>query len=66
MGEKEVVNVETASLNITMSIDNEIYLVAMEREKLEAVTAVIKQATYSVVQTGVTQGEFNKLLGYSK
>lgn len=57
---------ENATVNILLTIDGELYLVAMKKDKLDAITMLVKSATDAVVPTKVKQSEFNNLLNYKK
>jgi len=61
-----VTQLEQAQVNLFLEIDGEIYLVGMNKERLEAVTTTIKMATEVVIPTGRSQQELRVFLGVDK
>ena len=60
------INIDEAKLNIILSIDGVIHLVAMERDRIEAFDGLIKMAIDKVVRTNKTQCQLNEFLGLNK
>ena len=56
------VDIQDAPLTILISIDGRIHLTAFEKEKYEALSALLKMGITNVVPTEVTQSALNKLL----
>ncbi|MDZ5711638.1 hypothetical protein [Jeotgalibacillus haloalkalitolerans] len=59
-------NISKAQINITMEIDGIVHLVAMEQERLDAVSMLIRSATETVIPTKKTQAELVKFLDYKR
>ncbi|WP_263708017.1 hypothetical protein [Shouchella tritolerans] len=57
-------SVKEAQVTILVEINGQVHLVAMEREKLEAVTFLAKNSIHGVIATGKSQAELNEFLGY--
>ncbi|WP_062323872.1 hypothetical protein [Halolactibacillus sp. JCM 19043] len=55
-------DVENAQVTILMNDSNKVYVVAMTKEKLEAVTTAIKLATEYAIPTTKTQMELVEFL----
>ncbi|PID15581.1 hypothetical protein CSV63_07315 [Sporosarcina sp. P34] len=60
------VNIEDADVNILLTIDGNMHLVAMRKDDLEAIRVLVKSAASkgAVVKTEKTQKQFNDFLGY--
>ncbi|MGN7284294.1 hypothetical protein ACTHP3_05000 [Shouchella rhizosphaerae] len=58
------VSVKDAQVTILVEIEGQVHLVAMEREKLGAVTFLDKNSIHGVIATGKSQAELNEFLGY--
>lgn len=61
MGEQ--IDITKANLNILLEIDGEIYAVAYEKKKLEAISFIVKSAAANIIKTGRTQKELTKFIG---
>lgn len=55
-------NIENVTVNILLTIYGELHLVAMEQDRLDAITMLIKSATHAIVPTGINQAGFNDFL----
>lgn len=58
----KTMNVDNAEVTITLSVDGKVYLVAMPEDNLKAIAFLIKQATETIVPTGVMQGDLRDFL----
>ena len=60
------VNIEDADVNILLTINGNMHLVAMRKDDLEAIRLLVKSAASkgAVVKTEKTQSQFNEFLGY--
>lgn len=59
----ETLNVKNASVNILLEVDGKIYMVAMEKDRVEAVGFLVKAAATNVVPTNKTSDDLLKFLG---
>lgn len=57
-------NIEDAQVSILLEIDGKVHLVGMTKERLDAITALIKNAVEVVVPTKKTQRELRDFLDY--
>lgn len=60
------VNIDQLDIAILAFHDGKVHLVAMEKEKLEAVTGLAKMATSNIIPTGKTRKELLKFLNYKE
>lgn len=60
----ENISLKNATLNILLTINGEIHLVAMGKDELDAITLLVKRASSAVVPTRVSQTQLNNLLNY--
>lgn len=60
------INIENATVNILIELGGEVHLVAMEKDKFEAVTLLTKAAASTLVKTGRSQAELLEFLNYRK
>lgn len=51
------IDIKDAPLNILITIGDEVHLLAFEKEKLEALSALVKLGVKAVVPTGIQAGE---------
>ena len=57
------VKLKEAQLNLLLTIDGQVYAVAMDREKLETIDFLVKGSTAAVVPTKRNQDELLSYLG---
>ena len=57
-------SIENATVNILIELAGEIHLVAMEKDKYDAVTLITKASADTLIKTGRTQWELNEFLNY--
>lgn len=62
----ENVDTELLTVNILIEHKGEVHMVAMKKDKFEAISFLTKRSIDSLVKTGKTQGELLKFLGYKK
>ena len=60
------INIEAATVNILIELGGEVHLVAMERDKFDAVTFLTKASASTLVKTGRSQAELVEFLNYKK
>lgn len=60
------VNIENSTVNVLLELDGEIHLVAMEPDKYDAVSFLIKASVDTIIKTGKTQAELLNFLNYNK
>lgn len=58
------IKINNSTVNVLLTIGNKIHLVAMDKEKLDAVSVLVRLSTSGVIDTGKTQKELNEFLGY--
>lgn len=58
------VNKRELDIAILAYHNGEVHLVAMEKEKLEAVTGIAKMATENIIPTGKSRAELLEFLNY--
>ena len=58
------VNVKDASVTSLLEIDGDVFLIAMSRERLEAIQALVRASAEIIVPTHKTQAELNEFLNY--
>ena len=60
------VDIENAVVNILLTINGNMHLVAMRKDDLEAIQILVKNAASkgAVVKTEKTQSQFNDFLGF--
>jgi len=64
-GDEEMeLDIENAQVAILLESNNEIYMVGMDKERLEAITMLIKKATEYAIPTNKTQDQLFEFLGY--
>ncbi|MEK5139112.1 hypothetical protein MKZ18_06400 [Priestia sp. FSL W8-0001] len=59
-------NLEHAQVTVLLEINGQIHLVAMDKEKLDAINMLVKSSAEMVVPTGKSQADLNKFLGYTR
>lgn len=59
-------NLEHAQVTVLIEINGQIHLVAMDKEKFDAINMLVKVSAEMVVPTGKSQSDLNKFLGYTK
>ena len=59
-------NLKSAQLNLLLTIDGNVYAVAMEKDKLETIDFLVKASTAAVVPTGRDQSELLSFLQLNK
>lgn len=59
-------NLEHAQVTILLEINGQMHLVAMNKEKLDAINMLVKVSAEMAVPTGKSQSDLNKFLGYTK
>ena len=52
------INLDELTLNLLVSHENKMYVVAMRKDKFEAIELITKQAIHRLVPTNVTVDEF--------
>lgn len=57
--------IQDGTLSILIEIGGEVHMVGMNKEKLEGLSVLIKQAIELVVPAGKTQNELREFLGYT-
>lgn len=62
---KREINITEATINILLEIDGSLYAVAMDKDKLEAISFLIKNSVEDVVQTNKTQSDLIRFIGLS-
>lgn len=60
------VDITKATVNILIELNGEVHLVAMEKDKFDAVSLLAKASADTLVKTGITQNELLKFLNYRK
>lgn len=60
------INMVDASLNIFLEINGEVHMVAMTREKLDAIKFLVGNSVSNVIPTGKSQAQLNVFLGYEE
>lgn len=60
------VDTENLTVNILIEHEGEIHMVAMEKEKFEAVSFLTKRSIDTLIKTGKSQNDLLKFLGYKK
>lgn len=60
------INIEKATINVLMEIDEKIYLVAMEQDNRDAITMLVKVSAKTVFPTAKTQTMLNEFLGVKR
>ncbi len=60
---EEYIDLEEAQLNISFCINGQVHLVAMDKDKLDAIAYVLKSAVDHVIKTNRSQQELLKFLG---
>ncbi|KIL79549.1 hypothetical protein [Bacillus badius] len=58
------INIEDSQVSLLLEIDGEVHLVGMDKEKLEAITLLVKRSIELVVPTGKSQKELREFLNY--
>ncbi|MDW8515075.1 hypothetical protein [Priestia flexa] len=58
------VNLEHAQVTVLLEINGQMHLVAMDKEKFDAINMLVKSSTEMAVPTGESQSDLNKFLGY--
>lgn len=58
------VDIKKATVNILLTINGEIHMVAMKKDNHEAIRHLIISATENIVSTSRSQAEFNEFLSY--
>ena len=58
------ISVKDAMVNVFLEINGEIYLVAMKKDRLETIQALVHSSADAVIPTGKTQGQLNDFLNY--
>ncbi|MCR1833090.1 hypothetical protein NSA56_01600 [Oceanobacillus caeni] len=66
MSNEKQVSIEDATVTILLEIDGIIHLVAMKKEKYEAVSMIAKTSTEKAIKTNATIGDLRKFLGVDK
>lgn len=56
-------NIEDAQVNILLEIDDQIHLVAMEKQHLDAIDLLVKSSISSAIPVGKNQDDLLKFLG---
>ncbi|GEM00882.1 hypothetical protein SAMN05421839_10210 [Halolactibacillus halophilus] len=59
-------DIENAQVAILLESNNKIYMVGMDKERLEAITMLIKKATGYAIPTNKTQEQLLDFLGYTR
>lgn len=57
-------NIDKSQLTLLLEIDGQVYLVGMEKEKLETIEFLVKRSVAVAVPTKKTQQELNVFLNY--
>lgn len=60
------INLEDATVSILLTIDDEVHLAVVEKEKLESIELLTKKAAKYVIPTGKSYKEFTDFIGYKK
>lgn len=60
------VNIEHATVNVLIELNGEVHLVAMNRDKYDAVTFLAKASVDTLIKTERTQKELLEFLHYNK
>lgn len=60
------VNIDQLDIAILAFRNDEVYLVAMEKERLEAITGLAKIATTNIIPTGKSRAELLGFLNYEE
>lgn len=64
MGNK--ISLENAVVNVLLGIGGEVYVVAMEKEKLKTVETLVKLSTHTIAPTGVYEEQLAEFLGFKE
>lgn len=59
-------NIENAQVSILLEIDGKVHMVGMTKERLEAISLLIKGAIEVAIPTNRTQKDLQDFLGYSR
>lgn len=59
-------DIEEAQVTILLEIDNKIHLVGMRKDRLDAISLIIKKGVEVAIPTNKSQRELNVYLGYEK
>lgn len=59
---KVKINIDNSRASILLEINGDVHLVGIDKDKLEAITLLIKTSTKVVVPTGRTQKELRNFL----
>lgn len=59
-------NIEDSQVTILLEIGGEIHLVAMKKDKLDAIELMVKASAEIAYATGKSQKDLNVFLGYNK
>lgn len=59
----ETVNIEQSSITVLIEVDGIVHLVAMEKDKYEAISFLTKQSVYRLIKTSRSQAELREFLG---
>lgn len=62
----ESVDTDLLTVNILIEYQGEIHMVAMEKDRIEAVSFLTKKSIDTLIKTGKTQAELLGFLGYKK
>jgi len=57
------IDITDASVNIFLEIEGVVYAVAYERDKLEAISNIVKNGAANVIKTNKTQAQLTKFIG---
>lgn len=58
------VNLTNATVNVIIELNGKIYLVAMKKDNLDAISTLAKVSVKTLVETGRTQNELLDFLNY--
>lgn len=60
------VDITNATVNILITVNGEVHLVAMAKDEYETVTFLAKKSVETLVRTGRSQAELNEFLNYER
>lgn len=60
------IDIENASVSVLLTIDNQMYLVAMKKKSYDAISFLVKSSSMHVIPTNKTHEQFLSFAGYER
>ncbi len=65
-GSMTKINLENATVNLLLEVNGQVYMVAMKKDKYDAISMLTKVSAKNIIPTGKSQKDLSEFIGYLK